>query len=114
MDELPATLQGWIPAGAAHGSGETVTRLTSDELEMLIVDLTDVPGPSAHSHDVEQIIVVLEGSVRMNVGGTERHLTAGDAIVIPPNLVHGAASSGTDVARLLEVRRYPNTTVGLA
>jgi quercetin dioxygenase-like cupin family protein len=114
MDELPATLRGWMPASAAHGSGEAVRRLTGDELEMLVVDLADVPTPSAHSHDVEQIVVVLEGSVRMNLGGTERKLTAGDAIVIPPNLVHGAASAGPNVARLLEVRRYPNTTVGLA
>jgi quercetin dioxygenase-like cupin family protein len=113
MDELPPTLRGWIPAVAAHRSRETVTRVTGGEVELLIVDLADVPSASPHSHDVEQIVVVLEGSVRMKLGGTEQQLTAGDAIVIPPNLIHGAASSGPAVARLLEVRRFPNTTVGL-
>lgn len=114
MDEFPPTLRGKIPSASADRSLESVTRVTGAEVELLVVDLADVQSPLAHSHDVEQIVVVLEGSVRMKLGGTERHMTAGDAIIIPPNLIHGAASAGSDVARLLEVRRCPNTTVGLA
>jgi quercetin dioxygenase-like cupin family protein len=113
MDALPPTRRGWIRHGVVGGAGETVTTLAGDQVELLLVDLADVQRASPHTHDVEQILVVLEGSVRLHLNGTERDLVSGDAIVIPPNVMHGASSVGTAPARLLEARRFPNTTVGL-
>ena len=41
-----------------------------------------------HSHANEQISMLEEGAVRFVVGGEERVLHAGDALVIPPDVPH--------------------------
>jgi quercetin dioxygenase-like cupin family protein len=43
-----------------------------------------------HWHDEEQISVVLEGELEFEVGGETRVMRAGEAVVIPPNVPHGA------------------------
>ncbi len=43
-----------------------------------------------HWHDEEQISVVLEGELEFEVGGETRVMGKGEAVVIPPNVPHGA------------------------
>jgi quercetin dioxygenase-like cupin family protein len=106
------TVLSWMPPPAARQSGETVTRLQGAEVEVLVVDLAGVPEPSLHTHDVEQIVIVLDGSVRLNVAGAEHELAKGDAVVVPPHVRHGAASVGSETGHLIEVRRVSGITVG--
>ena len=113
MHAMAQTTSGWMPPSAAPGSGETVTRLQGSEVEVLVVDLAGVPAPTAHSHDVEQIVIVLDGRVRLTVAGEDQELVAGDAVVVPAHVVHGASSVGDGAGRLLEVRRASGVTVGL-
>jgi quercetin dioxygenase-like cupin family protein len=42
-----------------------------------------------HSHDCEQILVVLEGTEEHIVDGQEIHMKAGDVCVHPANVPHG-------------------------
>ncbi len=41
-----------------------------------------------HSHVNEQLGVVAEGSVTITAAGETREMLAGDAYVVPPNIVH--------------------------
>jgi quercetin dioxygenase-like cupin family protein len=43
-----------------------------------------------HWHDEEQISFVIEGEFEFQVGDETRILRPGDAVVIPPNVPHGA------------------------
>lgn len=43
-----------------------------------------------HWHDEEQITFVVDGELEFEVGGEKRVVRRGDAIVIPPNVPHGA------------------------
>ena len=43
-----------------------------------------------HWHEEEQITFVLEGELELEVGGDKHILRRGQAVVIPPNVPHGA------------------------
>ena len=43
-----------------------------------------------HWHDEEQITLVIEGELEFQVGDETRTMRPGDAVVIPPNVPHGA------------------------
>ena len=50
-----------------------------------------------HSHPHEQLGVVVEGSVSLTVGGERRELVAGDAYVVPSDVVHGGVAGADGV-----------------
>lgn len=55
-------------------------------------------GPDAdfpeHSHEAEQITLVLEGELCFSYGGKSITLGAGDAVTIPSNVPHRAYTVG--------------------
>ncbi len=67
-----------------------------------------------HTHHNEQIVLVLEGRIRLDVGdpaGVQRavQLGPGDLLLLPPNLAHGGEA--LEDCRLLDVFSPPRTTV---
>jgi quercetin dioxygenase-like cupin family protein len=54
-------------------------------------------GAKPHKHPEEQVINVLSGNFRVRVGGEERILGAGDAVLIPPNTEHEALAADSEV-----------------
>lgn len=48
---------------------------------------TEVP---VHWHDEEQVTYVMDGEFEFEVAGEVRTMRRGDAVVIPPNVPHGA------------------------
>lgn len=64
------------------------------------------PGTGAppHRHDgVEEVIVVLEGEMRVHVAGEEAQLSSGESVVLPAGSRHGFTNVGTDSLRILAV-----------
>ena len=55
-------------------------------------------APSAanppHSHDREEVMVVLTGTVKVTAGKKEAELSAGDALIVPANTVHWIETIG--------------------
>ena len=47
-----------------------------------------------HSHNSEQIMIVLEGGMRQRLGDKVYDLKPGDVCIIPSNVVHGGEISG--------------------
>ena len=43
-----------------------------------------------HSHPNEQIVVMLEGKLRLTVGNANKTMMPGDIVVIPPDVPHEA------------------------
>ncbi len=41
-----------------------------------------------HSHENEQIGLMIEGTMTIEIGGEARHVSAGDGYVIPSNVAH--------------------------
>jgi quercetin dioxygenase-like cupin family protein len=55
-----------------------------------------------HSHDAEQVIVVMEGSMTVEVEGQRAIVEPGDAVVIPHGVVH-QLHNGTALNRHLGI-----------
>lgn len=48
-----------------------------------------------HWHDEEQISIVIEGEFEFEVGNEKKVVRRGDAVIIPPNVPHGARTFDT-------------------
>lgn len=69
---------------------EIVTQfLLGDNIQISFIQ--NPPGATfpLHSHDAEQILIMLEGSEEHIVDGKEIHMAAGDVCVHPGGIVHG-------------------------
>jgi quercetin dioxygenase-like cupin family protein len=69
-----------------------VIRFVEQTEERLVMESTyragGAPAPPHFHPDQEEHFSVIEGSVRSNVGGEERVLTAGDELLVPAGTMH--------------------------
>ena len=70
--------------------------------EMSVPPGSNVPPPHSHSAN-EELVYVLEGTLRYTVGGETRDLQPGDSMVTPPGVVHGFSNPHSAVARALVI-----------
>ncbi len=70
--------------------GDSKTRFLLSE-KALVSFIENPPGTEfpKHSHDVEQILIILEGSEEHFIDGQTIHMEAGDVCVHPANVEHG-------------------------
>lgn len=61
-----------------------------DRLMVNFVSFEPHTEAPVHWHDEEQITYVMDGEFEFEVAGETRVLRRGDAVVIPPNVPHGA------------------------
>jgi mannose-6-phosphate isomerase-like protein (cupin superfamily) len=62
------------------------------------------PGRApAHSHPYDEVVLVLAGSGVAHAGGTDRELSAGTCVHLPPGLPHCLENTGPDAMRVLGV-----------
>lgn len=76
--------------------------------QLMLSFLVMEPGSRVpeHSHPHEQAGLVLAGRLRFRIGGEEQVMAAGDAFVVPPNVVHsGEVLEGP--ARVLDIFAPP-------
>jgi quercetin dioxygenase-like cupin family protein len=80
---------GWPPLQkvATYESGTTATAVWRNWAG---------PGQEVrpHRHDVEEVILVVQGRMRATLDGEVHMLDEGDALVVPPMVVHGFANPG--------------------
>ena len=50
-----------------------------------------------HIHDHEESVIILAGTVRVRIGEQEHTLSAGDAFVVPPNILHQVINTGAEM-----------------
>ena len=73
-----------------------------ERLTVAIVELDPGAIVGEHSHDHEQLGLVLRGSMRFRVGDEERELAPGGTWCIPSNVLH-SATAGPDGASVIDV-----------
>lgn len=73
---------------------------TMGVFELTVPAGSNVPPPHSHSNN-EEIVYVLEGTLRYSVGAETRDLVAGESMHTPRGVVHAFANAGADVARAL-------------
>ena len=94
-----------------NAPGHTLRRFSGEGVMMqealMPAGLTFAP----HAHHNEQMVLVLEGRVRLDIGpdATPHELGPGDMILIPPHVRHGGEAL-TD-CRLIDAFSPPRTTV---
>lgn len=69
-------------------------RFTGDALELIRYDYPVGARFATHDHDAEQMTIVLEGSLVFTLPQGEERLDAGDALLIPAGVPHGAYVPG--------------------
>jgi quercetin dioxygenase-like cupin family protein len=72
-----------------------------DRMTMIVAELEAGTVVPEHSHDNEQVGVVVSGSLTFRVGDEERELQAGGTWCIPSNVPH-SVTTGPDGAVLVE------------
>jgi quercetin dioxygenase-like cupin family protein len=70
--------------------------------ELKVPPGSNVPPPHSHSAN-EELVYVLEGTLRYTVGGETRDLGPGDSMATPRGVVHGFSNPHAVAARALVV-----------
>jgi len=70
--------------------GLSVEPVLGDKLMVNFVSFEPHTEAPLHWHDEEQITYVMDGEFEFEVAGEKRILRRGEAVVIPPNVPHGA------------------------
>jgi len=70
--------------------------------EMRVPPGSNVPPPHCHPAN-EEIVYVLEGTLRYSVGSETRDLQPGDSMATPSGVVHGFSNPGDVVVRALVI-----------
>ena len=81
---------------AVDVGGGVTRRVLSDSPELMLVEVAfpaDGIGP-AHSHPHVQSTLVKSGRFEFTIGDEHFEVAAGDAFVIPSNVVHGCRALG--------------------
>jgi quercetin dioxygenase-like cupin family protein len=90
---------------------DKMAKIALGATERALLDLYCVaPGQTqkAHTHgDQDKIYMVLEGRVRISVGGSEDTLGPGEAVIAPAGVEHGLVNDGPDQGVLLVVVTPP-------
>jgi quercetin dioxygenase-like cupin family protein len=70
--------------------------------ELIVPPASNVPPPHSHAAN-EELVVVLEGTLRYTVGNETRDLQPGDSMSTPPGTVHGFSNPHAVMARALVI-----------
>jgi len=76
-------------------AGEETGKRT--ELTVTWVEVKPGAKQKVHSHEPEQVYVIVRGKGKIQVGNSEKVLRSGDSARIPPNTRHGIENSGDEV-----------------
>ncbi|HUQ23676.1 MAG TPA: cupin domain-containing protein [Gaiellaceae bacterium] len=89
-------------------NGVTARAVHGERLTLALVELDPDAVVDEHSHDHEQLGMVIRGSIRFRVGDEERELGAGETWSIPSNTPHRAVA-GPDGASVLDLFAPPRS-----
>ncbi|MGA9522785.1 MAG: cupin domain-containing protein [Myxococcaceae bacterium] len=65
-------------------------------------------GESLNTHrESDQVLLVLEGEVDAEIGGEQRHLKAGDVVIVPAGTPHRFSNAGSQTALTFNVYGPP-------
>jgi quercetin dioxygenase-like cupin family protein len=83
----------------------------SVSMTVLRNDLVTGQAVPEHSHDVEEILIVTAGAVRVEVGNNAEIVDAGDAVIVPPHTAHSFRHALDEPATVFAVLASPDVAI---
>ncbi len=65
-----------------------------------------VESHASHTHRAEEMIVLLAGNVTLNVGAEKQKVTAGDVMLLRPNVPHNVVNTGSEQCTYYAIKWY--------
>ena len=89
--------------GGNFGSG--LATPSRGAAEVSVIRQRQKPGGAspAHTHDREEVMVVLSGELTIDMGGEHHPLAPGDAVIVPSGTPHRVENAGAEPAEWLLV-----------
>ncbi len=89
--------------GGNFGSG--LATPSRGAAEVSVIRQRQKPGGAnpAHTHDREEVMVVLSGELTIDMGGEHHRLAPGDAVIVPSGTPHRVENAGAEPAEWLLV-----------
>jgi mannose-6-phosphate isomerase-like protein (cupin superfamily) len=87
----------------AHRAASQEDGLKGHFIDCVVVPPGTSIGVHAHSHDNEEIYIILKGSGVMSIGASERVVEPGDVIINSPGGTHGLRNDGSDDIELVVI-----------
>jgi quercetin dioxygenase-like cupin family protein len=91
--------------GGNHGTALATPSIGATEVS--IVRQRQIPGGfnPAHTHNVEEVMVMLEGNVTISAAEQTAILNPGDTVILPAGTSHRVENTGTHDAQWLIISR---------
>lgn len=72
-------------------------------ISFLLVEAAPGGGPALHKHKYAEVFVVVEGEATYIAGSEERHVIAGEIVVVPAGTPHRFFNSGKGPLRQVDI-----------
>ncbi len=72
-------------------------------VSLILVDAAPGRGPSLHTHDYAEVMIVLEGTATFTDGSNSREVGAGNVVVIRAGEPHAFTNSGESQLRQIDI-----------
>src|SRR3954451_7752094 len=72
-------------------------------ISLILVDAGPSRGPSLHTHDYAEIMIVQEGTATFTDGQTEQDVGAGNVVVLPAGEPHGFKNTGDGRLKQIDI-----------
>lgn len=87
-----------------HIAGVATPASGAQQVEMWVGRMDAGAATPPHSHDTEEVVIILKGSGRASVGGREVRYRCGDTLILPSGQVHQIfAETGSEFVSALPI-----------
>ena len=87
--KIDALRQDYVTPKHSRAFGSLVT---GEQIELGVLRFKAGEGANEHAHPHEQVLFVLQGRIRMKIGGEVHELGPRDVAHLPPNVPHSLAA----------------------
>jgi len=84
----------------------------SDSITVLINHFTRGETVPAHTHHVEEVLLVIAGECTVNVDGRQETARAGDVVIVQPQADHSISHHCDEPCTVLAVLGSPDVQIG--
>lgn len=72
-------------------------------VSLILVEAAPGRGPSLHTHDYAEVMIVLEGTATFSDGEQSREVTAGNVVIIPAGQPHSFTNTGSGRLKQIDI-----------
>jgi mannose-6-phosphate isomerase-like protein (cupin superfamily) len=75
----------------------------SPGVSLILVEAAPGRGPSLHTHDYAEIMIIQAGTATFTDGTTETEVGPGNVVIVPAGEPHGFTNTGTETLRQIDI-----------